>query len=167
MSWKIEIKNKPGIFDAIGKSIKKDILDLGISTVRDVRFIQVYVLEGNLTEDEIKRICEELLVDKISQDYSINEPTSQRANEPNGFLIEVAYHPGVMDPVEESTLKGIRDLEIEGATSVKTAKKYFIKGKLSDRQLKTIAEKLLYNKLIQHIVSSSVHPFIRSSVRCK
>ena len=57
-----------------------------------------------------------------------------------------------MDPVEESALKGIRDLKIEGATSVKTAKKYLIRGKLTDRQLKTISEKLLYNKLIQHII---------------
>ena len=68
------------------------------------------------------------------------------------YVIEVAYNPGVMDPVEESTLKGIRDLGITAATAVKTAKKYIIKGKITQPQLKTISEKLLYNKLIQHIV---------------
>jgi phosphoribosylformylglycinamidine synthase II len=155
VQYKIEIKDKPGIFDAVGEGIKKDIRDLGIDSVRDVRFAQVYNIEGSLSEDQIRLICEELLSDKISQAYSINDPTTQRPNGQTTHIIEVAYNPGVMDPVEESTLKGIKDLGIEGATSVKTAKKYLIKGKLSDNQLKTVSEKLLCNKLIQHVVNSS------------
>ena len=156
MVYRLEIKDKPGIFDAIGEGIKKDILDLGIKTVPVVRFTQVYNIEGNLSEEESKIICAELLVDKVSQDYSINEPKNLKTQKPNRFIIEVSYNPGVMDPVEESTLKGIRDLGIEGVSSVKTAKKYLIEGKLSDNQLKIISEKLLYNKLIQHIVKPSL-----------
>jgi phosphoribosylformylglycinamidine synthase II len=172
MLYKIEVKEKPVIFDAVGAGIKKDISDLGIDTIRDVRFIQVYIIEGNISEFETKRICEELLTDKISQDYCIcaqgHLPSRQagkdtclagrQARTQGEFIIEVAYNPGVMDPVEESTLKGIRDLGIESVASVKTAKKYIIKGKLSESQLKTISEKLLYNKLIQHIVKSPSHP---------
>jgi len=90
MSWKIEIKDKPGIFDAIGESIKKDILDLGIKTVGSVRFVQVYTIEGSLSETEIKKICEELLVDKVSQDYSLNAQTRKRLNRKNEYIIEVA-----------------------------------------------------------------------------
>jgi len=152
MLYKIEIKDKPGIFDAVGEGIKKDILDLGINSIRKVSFIQVYIIEGNLSEFDIKKICEELLVDKVSQDFFINPQTRKPANRQTEFIIEVAYNPGVMDPIEESTLKGIRDLGTEGANSVKTAKKYLFKGKLTDIQLKTISEKLLYNKLIQHII---------------
>ncbi|MCM8801080.1 MAG: phosphoribosylformylglycinamidine synthase subunit PurL [Candidatus Omnitrophica bacterium] len=151
--WRIEVKDKPGIFDAIGEGIKKDILDLGINTVWDVRFVQVYNIKGELTEEQAKRICEELLVDRITQDYYLN-PNHNLKNAPNNFIIEVAYNPGVMDPVEDSVLKGIRDLGIDSVTSVKTAKKYIIKGKLSPHQLRIISEKLLYNKLIQHIVKS-------------
>jgi phosphoribosylformylglycinamidine synthase len=150
MFWQITIKDKPGIFDAIGEGIKKDILDLGIKNVGKVSFLQTYIIEADLLETQIIRICEELLVDKISQDYSIN--AKDRINGENAFIIEVAYNPGVMDPVEESVLKGIRDLEITGVRQVKTTKKYLIKGKLTQLQLKTISEKLLYNKLIQHIV---------------
>ncbi|MDD4894224.1 MAG: phosphoribosylformylglycinamidine synthase subunit PurL [Candidatus Omnitrophica bacterium] len=156
MQYKIEIKDKPGIFDAVGVGIRKDILDLGIQAVRDVRFIQAYIIEGGLSEDEARRICEELLVDKIAQDYSINPEADKPARHPDESVVEVAYNAGVMDPVEESTLKGISDLGIDSVCSVKTAKKYLIKGKLTDAQLKTISEKLLYNKLIQHIVKSPV-----------
>ena len=158
MPWRIEIKDKPGIFDAVGCGIKKDILDLGINSVREVRFAQVYNIEGNLSEDGIKQICEDLLCDKIAQDYFINDkgqPPPSAGAVPS-YIIEVAYNPGVMDPVEESTLKGIRDIGIEGVTSVKTAKKYIIKGKLTPLQLKVISEKLLYNKLIQHVVGFDV-----------
>ncbi len=153
MSWHIEVKDKPGIFDSVGEGIKKDILDLGISTISSVSFIQVYIIEGNISQDQIEKICRQLLTDKVAQDYSINDPGAQKEpNEQNQFIIGVAYNPGVMDPVEESTLKGIRDLGIDRVSSVKTAKKYILKGHLEDAQLKTICEKLLYNKLIQHIV---------------
>jgi len=153
MLYKIEIKEKPGIFDAVGEGIKKDILDLGIKTVKRVRFVQVYIIEGNPLPEEVKRICLELLVDRVTQDYSINEQGAHnRGGRDNEFIIEIAYNAGVMDPVEDSTLKGIRDLGINSVNSVKTAKKYLIRGRLNNSQLRTISERLLYNKLIQHIV---------------
>ncbi|MBI3990575.1 MAG: phosphoribosylformylglycinamidine synthase subunit PurS, partial [Candidatus Omnitrophica bacterium] len=157
MFWKIEIKDKPGIFDAIGSGIKKDILDLGINSAESVRFVQVYIVEGGLLEADLRRACEELLIDKVAQEYSIIEEAARQpeSKAQDEFVVEVAYNQGVMDPVEESTLKGIRDLGINSVNSVKTAKKYIIKGKLTETQLKTISEKLLYNKLIQHIVTLS------------
>ncbi len=156
MFWQIEVRDKSGIFDAVGVGIKKDILDLGIKTVTDVRFVQAYFIEGELSESQINLICEELLVDKISQDYSLNGLLNPQSHNRNEFVVEVAYNPGVMDPVLESALKGIKDLGIQQKISFKTAKKYLIQGKLSDTQLKKISEKLLYNKLIQHIVNSQV-----------
>ncbi|MDI6758948.1 MAG: phosphoribosylformylglycinamidine synthase subunit PurL [Candidatus Omnitrophota bacterium] len=160
MLWKIEIKDLPGIFDAVGEGIKKDILDLGITAIKDVSFAQVYTIEGNLSEEDARRICDELLTDSISQKYIITA-NSQRLTTNSQNAVEVAYNPGVMEPVEESVLKGIRDLGIVGVTSVRAAKKYLIKGRLTKNQLKTISEKLLYNKLIQHIVqpqASSLKP---------
>ena len=161
MLYKIEIKDKPGIFDAVGQGIKKDILDLGIKTVRDVRFVQVYLIDGNISEEQVKKICGELLTDRVAQEYSFDGVLPARRKDE--FVVEVACNPGVMDPVEESTLKGIRDLGIEGVSSIKTAKKYLIKGKLAEPQLKTISEKLLYNKLIQHIVRESDYRSARSA----
>ena len=177
MLYKIEVKDKPGIFDAAGASVEKDIFDLGIKTVRAVRFVQVYIIEGELSEVQIQKISAELLVDPISQNYSIDglrdSPLQGRDSSLRGqslYVVEVAYNPGVMDPVEESTIKGIRDLGIESVTSVKTAKKYILKGKLSEAQLKTISDKLLYNKLIQHVVkedSDQPHAITQASYNFK
>jgi len=159
MQYKVEIADKRGVFDAAGEGIRRDILDLGINCVKKVKFIQVYIIEGDIPDIQIEKICSELLTDKISQDYVIDGGglvnsclSGRQAQTSEQFIIEVAYNPGVMDPVEDSTLKGIRDLGIESALSIKTAKKYIIQGKLKRSELKTISEKLLYNKLIQHIV---------------
>jgi phosphoribosylformylglycinamidine synthase len=161
MLYRIEIKDKPGIFDAVGAGLKKDILDLGIESVRKVQFAQVYNIDGSILEGEIKQICEELLCDNVAQGYIIKGQSSYSHVETqmrtaHYHVVEVAYNPGVMDPVEESALKGIRDLGIEGVTSFKTAKKYILIGRITDKQLKVISEKLLYNKLIQHIVQDPV-----------
>ncbi len=154
MQYKIEVVDKPGIFDAVGAGVAKDIFDLGITGVKEVKFIQAYTLEGNLAGGQVLSICQELLTDKVAQDYKIGQTARGLAS--NQHIVEVAYNPGVMDPVEASVLKGIQDLGITTVKSVKTAKKYIIFGKLSSSQLKTISEKLLYNKLIQHVVSPSL-----------
>ncbi|HTZ11208.1 MAG TPA: phosphoribosylformylglycinamidine synthase subunit PurS, partial [Candidatus Margulisiibacteriota bacterium] len=152
MQYKVEVREKPGVFDAVGSGIKKDILDLGIKGIERVDFIQVYNLEGKIPRLDLEKACQELLTDKISQVYNIVEPAKKSQSRKNQYVIEVAYNPGVMDPVEDSTLKGIKDLGISGVTSVKTARKYLIKGRINPQQLKIVSEKLLYNKLIQHIV---------------
>ncbi len=155
MFWRIEVKDKRGIFDAVGSGVKKDILDLGIDSVREVNFAQIYNIEGEISRGEIDKICAELLVDKVSQDYRVlgEEKLVLPRDE---FIVEVAHNPGVMDPAEQSSLKGICDLGIDGVTSVKIARQYLLKGKFTVSQLKVISEKLLYNKLIQHIVKSPV-----------
>lgn len=156
MQYKIEVVDKPGIFDASGAGVARDIFDLGIAGVEKVRFIQVYTLGGNLAEGQIINICEELLTDKVAQDYKILSGQPDNSLKANQHIVEVAYNPGVMDPVESSVLKGIRDLGIKNVESVKTAKKYIISGKLTASELKTISEKLLHNKLIQYVVSQGL-----------
>ena len=157
MFLKIEIENKPGIFDAVGSSLKEDIKDLGIKGVDEVRFIQVYLLEGEIDEPEAKRIASELLVDPVIQMFTINDGVREKTevNQRGTHTLVVAYNPGVMDPVEDSARKAILDLGIKGIKSVKTAKQYLLKGRISREQLATISDKLLVNKVIQHLVEDS------------
>ncbi|MCX7927338.1 MAG: phosphoribosylformylglycinamidine synthase subunit PurL [Candidatus Omnitrophica bacterium] len=153
MFWKIEIREKEGIFDAVGEGIRKDILDLGIKKVKSVSFVQVYNIYGELNHNDIQKITDELLVDPIVQEAHIVSNKDSIRSAKNIHVIEVAYNPGVMDPVEDSVLKGISDLGIKGVSAVKTAKKYIIRGNLSAKEINLVQEKLLYNKLIQHIVT--------------
>ncbi len=158
MIWRIEIKDKKGLFDSAGESVRKDILELGITSVKEVNVVQVYLLEGDISSSEIEKIASQLLVDQITQEYQIinsSDPYPQDSSSKSHRRVEIAYHAGVMDPVEESTLKGIRDLGINGVCSVRTARAYTIKGPLNSRELDTVVNKILSNKLIQQVVDGS------------
>lgn len=150
MFWRIEVREKEGFYDAVGESVKRDIIDLGFENrIRGVSAVQVYLLDGELKERDVKTICEKLLIDPITQDYDYN---GNLAHDKDFKVVEVAYNPGVMDPVEASARKAILDLGISGINSVRTVKKYLIKGTLSYSEIHSIAESVLYNKIIQHIV---------------
>jgi len=147
--FRVEISMKDGFRDPRGEALQKDVCDLGITTVKQVRVSDIYLLERNLDEIEVRRICEELLADPVVEEYSYNEvPLPQGSH-----LIEVAYNPGVIDPVEESVRKGIRDLGITTVDSVRTAKRYLLWGELSDEAFQSICDKLLVNSVIQHAVT--------------
>jgi len=161
MIWRVEIKEKDNVYDALGESVAKDIADLGLQSVKKVYVVQVYMLTGSLSKDQVEDIARQLLADRVTQDYSFCPAGDHSLSSNNGNVkvVEIAYNPGVMDPVEASTIKGIRDLGIDGIQSVATAKQYHIEGKISSKELNLIIEKVLCNKLIQHVVKEDVvHP---------
>ena len=157
--YRIEVSVKEGFADPRSEGLQKDILDLGIRTIERVRVSSIYLLEGTLRDDELTKICDELLTDPIVEEYAHDDtpcPTGAR-------LVEVAYNPGVMDPVEESVKKGIQDLGISTITAVRTAKKYLLWGDISDETLKSISDKLLVNSVVQHVVARKEAVSLRSA----
>lgn len=150
MITKIEIGLKSGFYDAFSESLLNDIHDLGLADVSRVVANHVYYLAGDLSASEISRVSEKLLADPITQNFVVNAPLAEKA----GFdwIVEITYNPGVMDPVEESAKKGISDLGLNQVKQVKTATIYYIKGKLSTEQKELVVEKILSNKLIQHVI---------------
>ncbi len=169
MLWKIEVRQKPGFFDAQGAAIKKDIADSGLGRVDDVRAEQLYFIDGDFTKTDIEKIAKEVLFDPITEEF-VSRPVRNLAERDaisngvnpvrdsvprygisNGVkAVEIFYNPGVMDPWEESVKKAILDLGFNSVNAIKTAKRYLIKGEISDEKLKLAAEKLLYNRVIQN-----------------
>ncbi len=155
MIWRVEIRNKAGIFDAQGHGIQKDTVDLGIQSVHQVDVVEIYNLEGDrfFSEEDLVRICRELFVDSIAQDYAYFKLDGlSRSDNPVCHPIEIAYNAGVMDPAEESILKGIRDLGIQSVQAVRRARLYLFYGPILPKDLDIITNKILSNKLIQHVV---------------
>jgi phosphoribosylformylglycinamidine synthase len=130
MIWRIEVKPKEGVCDVLGDGIQKDIVDLGLQCVDKAEAARVYNLEGTLRREDIEKICRELLVDPVTQEYrywNLDIPAAFPAAPAAGCrVVEIAHNPGVMDPVEESTLKAIEDLGIPSVKAVRTARKYFL-----------------------------------------
>ncbi|MGD9143407.1 MAG: phosphoribosylformylglycinamidine synthase subunit PurL, partial [Dehalococcoidia bacterium] len=115
--------------------------------------------DGDIGDSELAAICRELLTDPIIEEYS-----SEEIPVPDGArLVEVAYNPGVMDPVEESVRKGITDLGVTGLTAVRTASKYLLWGDITEEVLQSICDKLLVNSVVQHVVSEEEAVSLRSA----
>lgn len=159
MTWRIIIKNKAGVFDSHADSVFRSIKDLGISAVKKVDVDLVYNIDGDLSSDAIERVCKELLANPVTQTYSYIPSTSYKKPKLKKDIhtVEIAFNPGVMDPVEESTIRGIKDLDVGGVQSVSTARKYTLNGKISNNKLGTIVDKILANKIIQHSADPA-HP---------
>jgi len=151
--FRIEVSVKASFPDPEGDRLEMDIRDIGITTVKQARVSDVYLLEGELDEAEVTKIGQELLADPVVEDFSWGEGPLSRIEGGDAHVIEVAYNPGVTDPVKESVGKAIRDLGIATVTSVKTARKYSLRGELSEETLQSICDKLLVNSLIQHVVT--------------
>jgi phosphoribosylformylglycinamidine synthase len=159
--YKVEVSYKEDITDPLGNSILKDIEDLGIEGVKELRVNQIYYFKTKLDLEEIERITKELLIDPVINKYKISlfEKSKIELNQENIILIEITYNPGVMDPWEESIIRGIKDLGYGEKIEVKTAKEYLIKGNLKQEQIDKIKDKILINKVIQKEVKEGFHPF--------
>ncbi|MEE9260850.1 MAG: phosphoribosylformylglycinamidine synthase subunit PurS, partial [Candidatus Scalindua sediminis] len=167
MERRIEVFTKKDFPDTLGNEIKSEIENIGITSVDEIRIAQVYLIDGDLSTEDVKCICNELLTDGLTQDCvcynglsdsSTNVwagPSAERAGKKRHkdnvvYTIEVARKQGVMDPVESTVIKGIRDLGLD-AKSVKTTRKFLITGVLTLDQAETIANKVLANKIIEDV----------------
>ncbi|OIO39140.1 MAG: phosphoribosylformylglycinamidine synthase II [Candidatus Omnitrophica bacterium CG1_02_49_10] len=166
MLWKIEIKDKEGYFDAAGEAVKEDIKDLGIKSVKSVRVSNIFVIDTDIEDVDMEYVIEVLLIDPITQEYTYSlitetrgQRTEGRKDKPGVNAVEVTYNRGVMDPVESSTIKAIKDLGFDKVRSVKTAKRYLIKGNLKRSGLNAICDKILISKVIQHAVSGDLSSY--------
>ncbi len=161
MITRIEIGINPQKLNPYDDHLRRTIIDFGIPQVSSVKSFQVYYLLGTASAAEIEFICRNLLADQITQIYAINQPLEPQQN--HTWQVEIAYNAGVMDPVAESTQKGIRDLGIESISSVKTAMKYHLNGTFHPRERTAIIEKILANKVIQHVVQPEEKIFAESA----
>ena len=66
---RVEVSLKSHLPDARGLGLVKDIHDLGITTVSDVRVVDIYWLDADLAPDELELICQRLLADPVTQEY--------------------------------------------------------------------------------------------------
>jgi len=168
---RIEVCLKSHLPDARGQGLVRDIHDLGITTVADVRVVDIYWLDADLTPGELDLIGHGLLADPVTREYRCLTPSTDSGGSLKGqspfqrnlaHAVEVAYNAGVTDPVEDSVLKAIWDLGLKHVRAAKTSRRYLIAGKLNERELEVICSRLLVNPIIQHVVERAQFGFPES-----
>jgi phosphoribosylformylglycinamidine synthase len=158
--WRIEIHKKGKNPEA--ETLKHSIREFWVKTVKDLEIIYIYYLQADLTEKQIDKIAHQFIYDPVSENYKIRKLVEQGLNlekslsKPKGLpykgrvpkSIEVIYRPGVMDPTADNVMTALEDLGYKNC-KVKTAKQYIFTGKVTAKQIRSIAENLLYNPLVQ------------------
>ena len=147
-TWRIAVVNREDVVDAVGEGLRGDIMDLGINGIERVRYVRLYALHGAISDSQAQQITTGLLTDPISQDH-LETDTRPLPVKTGEWGVEVWFRAGVTDAVGETTLKGSRDLGIDGIESVDTGRGYMLSGSLSGPQVDTICRRLLANDVIE------------------
>lgn len=104
MACRLEVSIKEGVRDVVGERLKGKISsELGIKA-DSVHFVEAYNIDADLSEEELKKLGEEVLTDSAIQGY----------NYKSGFFepmwkIEIGFLPGVTDNVGKTAKEAMRD----------------------------------------------------------
>ncbi|WP_295103323.1 phosphoribosylformylglycinamidine synthase subunit PurL [uncultured Candidatus Kuenenia sp.] len=163
MHSRIEVFLKDEYADPLGKNVISEIETFGLAKVKSVRVRQVYIFFGKLTENELDTIAKKLLADSVTQHYLCTSDSSRQTPHEHFHIIEVSRKPGVMDPVEQSVIKALRDINIS-VDGVKTAHKYMIDASVPAEAIPVIAAKVLANTNIEDVFIYPEIPKYRQTV---
>ena len=148
--WTIKISKK-GV-NPEAETLKKSIVEFGVTKFKDLQIINIYYIFGALTNKQIKDIAQKFIYDPVSEDCKIRRRRSRCAPKARqSQSIEIVYKPGVMDPAAENVMTALEDLGYKNC-QVKTAKRYIFSGQLSGHTIQHLAENLFYNPLIQEVL---------------
>ncbi len=137
-----------------------DIAALGISGVTRVERRALYFLRGELTPDEVQRLCGELLADPVVERATWG-PADAPPPAPQGAVrVEVGLLPGVTDSVAGNLLARAGLLGMAGLRAAASAHSYLLWGTVAPEDVQTIARRLLYNDVIEYVQEGALRPHL-------
>ncbi len=151
--WEIDIYPAEGLPDRVADRIAADAADLGIVSQLTLRAGHGYLVQGEVSSEQVDRLARELFADAVVEQTVIAPVGDKALSEFAGGaaqLVHVMPKPGVMDPVASSALAAIADMRIP-VHAVRTLRKYWISD-LSRNQLDGVCQKLLANDSIEQVV---------------
>lgn len=155
MLWEIDIHPAAGEPDLVAGTIRSDAKDLGLGDDFELRAARGYLIEGDLEQNAIDRIAQELLADPIVEQVIVGPvgpqfpPASAVGIPDSARQIHVLPKPGVTDAVAESAARAMKDLGL-CPQAVRTFKKYWVQD-LDDASIKLLCNKLLANESIEEV----------------
>ncbi len=148
MVYKLRVASKNDT-DAKGQELLAEIKRIFKNkSITKIRTSKVYRLEG-ISQSDVKKLAKSALYEPINQIISYKEPIYK-----TNKTVEVAYKPGVMNPEVASIKKAASDLSIK-LLAVDSSYEYSFFGKINEKLLDEIINKLLVNKTVEHIVKTS------------
>ena len=125
---------------------------VGVTGLHDCHVARVLHVDGDLDHDQIRHLCDEVLVDPVVDRHRVGEPAA-----PVGRVVEVAPLPGVTDNDARELERAAAELGLP-PIHVVTAMRYDLVGELSDDDVAVITRRLLANDTIEQSREGSLEP---------
>ncbi|RKY46557.1 MAG: phosphoribosylformylglycinamidine synthase subunit PurL [Candidatus Omnitrophota bacterium] len=146
MVWRIDVFSKE---DKNLKDLAYQIKEyLYLERLPSLELRKIYLIEGDFDRSTVEKIASLLLIDRITETYTIANCLFKDKPQDNEIII--TYHPGVCDEVAISLNKALQDLNIK-TKNTRTARFYKFPD-LKREDILSLAPRLLYNPLIEHLV---------------
>ncbi len=134
-----------------------DALALRFNDLRRIECQDLYFVEGQLSQDELQRLALTLLTDTVTQFAEWAELPHPTPPDPSTVMVEVAFRPGVTDPVAGEIVRAAHELGFKGVQRAATGFRYLIDG--GDRATADrLAQRLLANAVIQRYTIGEIEP---------
>jgi len=146
--YELDVFFKDKSFDSTADSVKSSIQeDLDIK-VDSLIYIENYSLALEESLEKVNELAEKVFIDSVLQNYSLNKHYEEK----DSWLIQVSYHTDVTDNVGIVAEEAVSDYlkrQLKENESVSWNRKYFLKGNLSEKDIKRICFDLLANNVIE------------------
>jgi len=121
---------------------------------RGAQAVDLYLIDLDLSAEELARVKEEILVDPVSEKGFSHycDPDRGEVELEGDWIVQVGLKPGMKDGEGERAKDAIEELlggERDG--QVYTATEYLLEGDLGRGAVETLAEDLLFNELINRL----------------
>ena len=118
----IHTQNDPRI-----KNYLNDVQVLGFQHLHSLIVQDLYFIEGQLSQEDLQQLTLKLLTDPVTQTASWMEvPTFPASPEPDSVILEVAFRPGVTDPVAGQIVRASHELGFAGVRRDATGQRFIL-----------------------------------------
>lgn len=154
MLWEVEILPGPHETDREGHRVVGEARTLGLKSIQSIRSGRSFLLEGALTETDIQRAMQLLLVDGVVEVARIRRPSESATPEDSptkGRLLNVLYKPGVTDNTALSTKRALSQAGL-AVEEVATCRKYWFDESATASDVAVLSKRVLGNDAIERII---------------
>ncbi len=158
MAHRIEIALKETVRDARGERVKNEILHFIHLPVEQVRTIDVYTIDAELSRELLEQAAIGPFCDPVIQSWTLDRPHGGDFD----FAVEVGFRPGVTDNVGRTAREAVEYLTartFSPGEGVYHSVQYLVKGDLTVGDMEKIVTGLLCNTLIQRYTILSAPEF--------
>ncbi|MEE2755878.1 MAG: phosphoribosylformylglycinamidine synthase subunit PurL [Myxococcota bacterium] len=149
MTYRVEVIPKIGQAAPAASGLVGRIRELGIEGVETVSLHRLFFLDGQLADEDVRLVADELLADDVIETYRIFQTGTASETRDELKSIEVSCKPGVTDTVGETLLATAQQLGLSGLEQAATATRYCFTGRVSTDELNNIAKHLLANEVVE------------------